>query len=396
MSDYWSDVLSDKLDDFVNKKNLVFAFKIISIFYILLTFYWLVRSDFHDYFYTIFSTLIYLVILIISFFFLYIVKMKVVPFILYKKNEIRKGNIWFLKLLVEDSPLFVFRMYVFLYNLILLGIAIVFGYIIFGSFLISMSLIVISLINVLYVVGTSLDNFIISIIFTVISVTVFLCWFVLIEKGVMGKKELFLHLYNEFNDSDDKNKSIWLSKLLILMKGSSFSHPSRSVRYFSKKILEDIVLYYQNVILFLVDEKVIYNKLLPELKELILNGDYKGLLKHLNRLEDISKRDKIAYKLHVDIIKSLNKGIVSEDVLSFSTQMRKIKFIEASMSDYFIVKVWRFVEDTWTGKILAIVVFLVITLLLLNGGYLIGILGFFGIPIEAFKKMFFSRLGFEI
>ena len=322
--------------------------------------------------------------------------MKVVPFIFYQHNVIRAGSIWFLKLLVEDSPLFVFRMYVFLYNLILLGIAIVFGYIIFGSFLISMSLIVISLINVLYVVGTSLDNFIISIIFTVISVTVFLCWFVLIEKGVMGKKELFLHLYNEFNDSDDKNKSIWLSKLLILMKGSSFSHPSRSVRYFSKKILEDIVLYYQNVILFLVDEKVIYNKLLPELKELILNGDYKGLLKHLNRLEDISKRDKIAYKLHVDIIKSLNKGIVSEDVLSFSTQMRKIKFIEASMSDYFIVKVWRFVEDTWTGKILAIVVFLVITLLLLNGGYLIGILGFFGIPIEAFKKMFFSRLGFEI
>ena len=259
---------------------------------------------------------------LISFFILYGVVKWVLPLIEKGKMGFKTGKIWVFLGVHSDTPLFFINLQRYVYNTILFSFVFI---ILFGLLYFMLLTLWLPFIFVFsFFFPTDLSYFPVVITILNLDIAVLLMILSLSKGGLLSKKSVMLFLFSELKKFNSLEKKLFVSKLFKFMSYYSFSTPLKNTKFFSRKLIGNIALYYQNVAMVLLDHDKVYNQLFPELKELLSNDDYEGLLSHLKKLDGLCKKKK-GYEEHILLIKSLNKDISSEEVIEFSSQLKGLK-----------------------------------------------------------------------
>ena len=357
----------DKFFDFLKKysslKNLLIS---ITIFYILSAIFFL--FDLINFKKLDWNIIIYYLTGLITIFFSFLlilgINKKIVPFLEKSSEEIKNGKIWFFgKFINLDTPIFLIRLLIKIYNLSLFLTALIF---MINSF--------IFIIAIFYIIAYVANLFFFNLnqfylfVGTTFWLNISICIFLIISplRKLIKPKELLIFIFNEFETLPEVKKDEYSQKLFQFIKGYHFYSGSKNAQFFSKRIILNISLYYENVAMLLINHKIIYNELLPEFKELLIKEDYSGLLYHLKKIDNLCKKNKKDYSMHIALIHGLNKEIISKDPIELTSQLGKLKIKINNFSEN-LNNIINNIELIVNKRIFFIIVILIVVILFLFG-----------------------------
>jgi len=362
-------------------KNLLWVFISVSILILLLRIIFLIKKNVLNIENYILFFILEIIILFLLLALLFLIKSKVIPFITKIKDNISQGKIWFLCFINLDpkdsGTLISVYLSVYLYNLIMF----VFGFVILICFFYFIFTLIFSIIMLVMVPVFNYDpqNFSTLVFIAVTSLTLFILAFETIHHSHIDKKIIYLFLKRKFDEikySEDK-KIIFQKVILKFLKNYYLSMYIINDKYITNKLMQQIVAYYEKVALFLINEKTIFNKIYPKLHEIIIKDKYSDLLGYLDYINKESKKND-KYKQHLKLLCSYKEELKSDELITFSENLRKIRFRLFDLN-LIIKKTFHFFKDSRLGNILILIVIIFIFLALLNHGkvdFLIEFVGF--------------------
>ena len=341
-----------KLWNWLNKhtkhKNLIRYTKFVLLFYLLLLAIFLISIKFESLSQHIIKSIFSVVFFVISVAFIYIAKYKIAQKIKLFRLSLARGEIIFLKCLYT-SNLFILSIVTFIYNglILIVGIFFIFTYLYFVLFLITFP---IYMLISLFMVGNHQATLTFLAFMNLFYGLSLIIPEFFREKpvAIITKKELLLFLFNQIDYVKGSERYKRADAIFKFLGRFSYSFKYKEHKIFMKEIIKYLSQYYKKIAYVLVNEKKIFSKYFPDMKQNIINSDYKALIHHLHKIDEEAKRNNM-YSSHLKIIHNILKIERSADLMSMSKKLHKLKPPIINEENIF-KRIWEFFSEHSLGK----------------------------------------------